>query len=46
MLQAAEYWQMAFLAMLSIVQGSVVWSGLVSGQGQGGVAMVAGFCNA
>ncbi|GAX77428.1 hypothetical protein CEUSTIGMA_g4873.t1 [Chlamydomonas eustigma] len=29
--QAAEYWQMAFLAMLSIVQGSVVWAGLVSG---------------
>ena len=27
--QAAEYWQMAFLATLSIVQGSVVWAGLV-----------------
>ncbi|KAG2501077.1 hypothetical protein HYH03_000896 [Edaphochlamys debaryana] len=29
--QAAEYWQMAFLAMLSITQASVVWFGLASG---------------
>ncbi|KAG1671983.1 hypothetical protein FOA52_013356 [Chlamydomonas sp. UWO 241] len=29
--QGAEYWQMAFLAMLAIVQGTVVWLGLVSG---------------
>ncbi|KAG2448895.1 hypothetical protein HYH02_006243 [Chlamydomonas schloesseri] len=29
--QAAEYWQMAFLAMLSITQASVVWLGLASG---------------
>ncbi|GFR40170.1 hypothetical protein Agub_g727 [Astrephomene gubernaculifera] len=29
--QAAEYWQMAFLAMLSITQASVVWLGLAAG---------------
>ncbi|KXZ43254.1 hypothetical protein GPECTOR_96g720 [Gonium pectorale] len=29
--QAAEYWQMAFLAMLSITQASVVWMGLAAG---------------
>ncbi|GLC34551.1 hypothetical protein PLESTB_001249100 [Pleodorina starrii] len=29
--QAAEYWQMAFLAMLSITQASVVWFGLATG---------------
>lgn len=31
LLQAAEYWQMAFLSMLSMVQASVAWIGLASG---------------
>lgn len=30
-LQAAEYWQMAFLSLLSMVQSSVVWVGLAAG---------------
>eukprot|EP00983_Pelagomonas_calceolata_P023027 725103-Pelagomonas_calceolata.AAC.2 len=29
--QAAEYWQLAFLALLAIVQGAVVWVGMSAG---------------
>ena len=39
--QAAEYWQMAFLAMLSITQASVVWMGLAGGM----VVCVWGVCH-
>jgi ATP-binding cassette subfamily B (MDR/TAP) protein 6 len=31
LLQAAEYWQLAFLSLLSIVQSMVVWIGLAAG---------------
>lgn len=30
-MQAAEYWQMAFLSLLSMVQSWVVWVGLAAG---------------
>lgn len=30
-LQAAEYWQLAFLSLLSMVQSMVVWVGLAAG---------------
>jgi ATP-binding cassette subfamily B (MDR/TAP) protein 6 len=30
-MQAAEYWQLAFLSLLSIVQSMVVWIGLAAG---------------
>lgn len=29
--QAQEYWQLAFLSLLAIAQGTCVWSGLVAG---------------
>ena len=31
LLQAAEYWQMAFLSLLAIVQGAIVWVGMSAG---------------
>lgn len=31
LLQGAEYWQMAFLSLLSIIQSAVVWGGLAGG---------------
>ena len=30
-LQAAEYWQLSFVSLLSLVQAMVVWLGLASG---------------
>ena len=29
--QGAEYWQMAFVSLLAIVQGTVAWAGLAAG---------------